>query len=734
VGTLIVANRLPVTIHWERGNLRVEPSAGGLATALRSLQAGGDVRWIGWPGDISRTSETERQQLDARFRELKTIPVYLSQAECTRFYDNFSNGVLWPLCHYLLDKVRIDAQRDWVTYRQVNERFARIAVEHYQPGDTIWVHDYQLALVPAFIRAMKPDAKIGFFLHIPFPAADVFRILPWREELMRGLLGADLVGFHTASYAFHFTYSAAQLVGVEPTTDTLQYEDRSVRVGAYPISIDTSELDRLARSTEVEEEVAALREKSKGKTIILGVDRLDYTKGVIRRMMAVERLLEREPSLREKLHFIQLAVPTRERVEGYAEYRRTVNELVSKINGQYGTPMSAPIHLLYRSVTPETLAALYRSADVMLVTPLRDGMNLVAKEYVACRTNQDGVLIISEFAGAAVELREALHVNPYDLDAVATAISRAVTMSGVEQQVRMQALRARVSRNDVHRWAANFLTDLQGAETPARARSATSPDIHSLSGRIAELRSAPKLLVLLDYDGTLVPFAPLPELAIPDTSLINLLQDLGTRPNTSVHLISGRSRESLEQWFGQLPIGLHGEHGYWSRSVPGSAWIAARMTALDWKQEVLQILTDVTRRTDGSALEEKTASVAWHYRATEPQLAFARLREVRARLEAAKSKDAFELLEGSKVLEARLRGINKGNVVRDVLESYGDSAVLAAGDDITDEELFAALPPHALSIHVGTRLTKAGFRVSGPAELRMALKMLLTLPSSIPAQ
>jgi alpha,alpha-trehalose-phosphate synthase [UDP-forming] len=383
----------------------------------------------------------------------------------------------------------------------VNERFADAIVARYRPGDRVWIHDYQLTLVPAMLRRRIPDARIGFFLHIPFPAAEVFRILPWREQVLRGMLGADVVGFHTASYRYHFVYSAARVLGLDPDLETLAVEGREVRLGVHPISIDVDELVRLARDEEVRAEARGIRERAQGRKIVLGIDRLDYTKGIPRRMLAIERFLEREPELRSKVRFIQLAVPTREKVDAYADFRRTVNELVGRINGSYATLDDVPIHFLHRSMPMSEVVALYLAADVMMVTPLRDGMNLVCKEYVASRIDDTGALVLSEFAGAAAELIEALPVNPYDIDAVAAAIKRALVMPLPEQRVRMQALRRRVVTHDVHRWSHCFLNDLERASSaaPAVRRRTDAPQ----RSTIASARSAPSLVVMLDYDGTL---------------------------------------------------------------------------------------------------------------------------------------------------------------------------------------------------------------------------------------
>ncbi len=464
---LLVSNRLPVSVRPQRGEPRIVPSAGGLATALGAAR--GDALWIGWPGELGRITRRERGALDSELLEAGLVPVHLSAAEVAQFYDGFSNGVLWPLLHYLIESVRLDAAEAFRVYRDVNRRFAERAAAAWRPGDVVWVHDYQLALVPSMLRELRPDARIGFFLHVPFPSPEVFETLPWRAPILHGILGADVIGFHTTGYAKNFRTTASEVANARPVAGengVLRVNGRIVRVQTHPIGIDFAEFERLARSDEVEAELRRLREQARGRKIILGVDRLDYTKGILRRLLAFDQLLEQEPHWRDDVMFVQVGVPSREKVEAYARLRRSVNELVGRINAHHGSTMSAPVRFLYRSLSKAHLIALYRAADVMLVTPLRDGMNLVSKEYVASRVDDRGALVLSEFAGAAAELREAFIVNPYDLGAIVTALKKTLTMKGEDQATRMRALRRRVARGDVHAWVRRFVRELEDSRQP----------------------------------------------------------------------------------------------------------------------------------------------------------------------------------------------------------------------------------------------------------------------------
>ncbi len=376
---IIVSNRLPVTlVEGDDGSVAAKASSGGLATALRSVHhaEGSSSVWIGWPGPACVSAE----ELQKLLGPLRCVGVRLTAADVASFYDNFSNGVLWPLCHYLLDKVLLDVTADWKCYERVNQLFADAIVANLtSPDDMVWIHDYQLMLVPSLVRLRVPDARIGYFHHIPFPSADVFRTLPWRRQVLEGLLGANVVGFHTASYAQSFCYTCSAVLGLEFTAESVVIDGRPVAVGAFPIGIDASAFAGLAESREVVARAEEFRTEAEGRRVVLSVDRLDYTKGIIRRLLSIERMLERHPELGGQVHILQLAVPTRENVDCYAEYRSAVNELVGRINGRFGEPMRSTVHFLHRSVSPTELAAMYAAADVMMVTPLRDGMNLVCK-------------------------------------------------------------------------------------------------------------------------------------------------------------------------------------------------------------------------------------------------------------------------------------------------------------------------------------------------------------------
>jgi trehalose 6-phosphate synthase/phosphatase len=715
---LIVSNRLPISVARDAaGVLRVNPSSGGLATGLSGVHSSSGGLWIGWPGISGPLQPQEEATLSARYAELSVVPVPLSEDEVERYYEQFCNGILWPALHYLISDLPLQI-KGYDLYEAVNRRFADAVVAHYRSGDIIWIHDYQLMLAPQMIRERLPDARIGFFLHIPFPASDVFRILPFREALLTGLLGADLVGFHTAAYMRHFVSSVLRTLGVASDVDRLRWEGRNVRIGVFPMGVDASGFADRAASSAVAGHLAAVRShEPEGTRLLVGIDRLDYTKGIPRRLLSYEHMLRKYPELREKVRLIQVAVPSRTNVERYQDFRSMVDTLIGRIHGQFATPSWVPVHYIYRGLPVDEVVALYRAANVMLVTPLRDGMNLVAKEFVAARTDEDGVLVLSDFAGAASELAEAVHVNPYDVDGTAEAFYRALIMPEEERRSRMRALRHRVFSYDIERWGKAFLDRL--TETPVEGPGPTV-----IPQLVAQARAASQLVLLLDYDGTLIPFARSPELARPDADALALLRGLANRTGTEVHVVSGRSRYTLERWLGELPIHLHAEHGLWSRA-PGQPGQAVELPPLTWHDRVLAILRDYAERTPGSLVEEKPMGLAWHFRAADPEYGAVQANELQLHLKEMLSNTPVEIVPGEKVIEIRAHGINKGRIVPAIQARLPGALIVAIGDDRTDEDLFAALPPEAVAVHVGTLNSRAGLRLTGVRQVRALLQQLL---------
>lgn len=471
---VVVANRLPVDLErLPDGTTTWKRSPGGLVTALEPLLRRRSGAWVGWPGITDDEVDVGEEPIEQD--DLQLHPVGLSTDDVAEYYEGFSNATLWPLYHDVIVKP-IYHREWWERYVDVNRRFAEAASRAAARGATVWVQDYQLQLVPKMLRELRPDLTIGFFLHIPFPPVELFMQLPWRTEIIEGLLGSDLVGFHLVGGAQNFLILSRRLigantsrgaVGVRSRFGEVEVGDRRVRVGAFPISIDSGSLDQAARDRSVRRRAREIRaELGNPRKIMLGVDRLDYTKGIDVRLKAFSELLAEGRAKRDDTVLIQLATPSRERVDSYRLLRNDIERQVGHINGEYAEVGHAVVHYIHRPVPRDELIAFFVAADVMLVTPLRDGMNLVAKEYVACRNDLGGALVLSEFTGAAAELRQAYLVNPHDLEGVKDMIEAALNQTAEEGRRRMRSLRRQVLAHDVDRWARSFLDALTEANPP----------------------------------------------------------------------------------------------------------------------------------------------------------------------------------------------------------------------------------------------------------------------------
>lgn len=719
-GRLIaVSNRLPVALEHTGDRWITTRSAGGLATAMDPiLQRSGGV-WIGWSG----TRQEQPAELLRQLREEQNcITVNLPGDIAEKFYEGHSNKSLWPLFHNFVSRLRFDPE-NWAAYAEANRRFCDAVLNEFRPGDRIWVHDYHLMLLPRMLREKLPDAAIGFFLHIPFPTSDIFSILPRSEEILMGLLGADLICFQTHLHLQHFRRSLRRLASVESTIDGIHFPDRDVRLQALPIGIAPDGFLGQTTSPETQEQLKILHEQYMGRKLILAIDRLDYTKGLPERLRAFGRLLTMSPQLAGKITLLQVAVPSRENVESYQELRSEVHKLVGEINGRFGTPAWVPIVFINRSIARPELVALYQLADVAWVAPLKDGMNLVAKEYVACKPDGDGVLVLSTFAGAAAEMGEALLVNPFDEERTAVAVQRALELPAAERRQRMLALHERVLRNNVFVWGDRFLTALEEA---ACSRSERPPEtVHWAPAEkiVASYGQSTDRLLLLDYDGTLAPFASHPQGARPDQALLELLKQLADDPANYVIVVSGRSAEDLETWLGEVPrLGLAAEHGARYRPPGAKEW-ELRRVATDWKSNIRSILEHFVERTPGSLVEEKQLALVWHYRTVEPEFGDWLATELVDMLERMLAETELRAYRGNKIVEIKPMWANKGAFVKRMLaERENADFIFCVGDDRTDEDMFVELPSSAWSIHVGAGPTRAGYRAASTEAVRDLLR------------
>jgi trehalose 6-phosphate synthase/phosphatase len=728
---LVVSNRLPLTVRRTGGRWQAERSSGGLVAALAPIVERANGLWIGWPGEAPAGADEGRAELLAAWERDKgmasvDLPASMSRA----FYEGYSNGTLWPLLHGFPGRATIDGAT-WDAYVAANERFADAVVERMRPDDLVWIQDYQLFLLPAMLRERRPEARIAFFLHIPFPPAETFRILPQREALLTGLLGADVIAFQSYEHVSAFRRALIQVLGYDSHMDRIEVDGRVIALNARPIGISPAEWDRSLRGARAKRRIEELRASYAGRSLVLAVDRLDHTKGIPERLRALRRFFALHPERRGTVTLVQVAVPSREGIPRYAALRREVNELVGEINGELGTAEWNPVVYLRRPVSKLELTSLYAAADVAWVASLRDGMNLVAKEFVACQEERGGVLLLSEFAGAAAEMGEAIRVNPYDEQGSAEALERALTMPEDERRERQAALHARVRRDTAQAWAERSVDDLRGIVADRATIPGPLPAPDAAVVRTAAM-AVKRRAFFLDYDGSLVALASRPAEAIPGPEVARTLEALARVPGSTVALVSGRSTRDLERWFGGVPdIWIAAEHGALIRAPGEHEWRLLRPGAnAGWMDAVRPVLEHLVERAPGSFVEEKQFALAWHYRLVEPEFGQWIAREVAANLEAQLAGTELAVLRGSKVVEVRFAWANKGEVAAHLRSLVEPQWELALGDDRTDEDLFERLGPDAVTIKVGPGPTRARYRVAGPKAALALLGELATDPIS----
>ncbi len=724
--TIIVSNRLPVKISEQNGAYVLRPSEGGLATGLGSVYKTGDNIWIGWPG-IEVPPERQKE-VSKKLAAFNLIPVFLSTEEINLYYEGFSNEVLWPVFHYLVTYANFE-QSYWDTYQRVNGKFRDAVVQNLRDGDTIWIQDYQLLSLPGMIRTERPAVTIGFFQHIPFPSYEVFRLIPWREELIQGMLGADLLGFHTFDDVRHFLSAASRLSSGKMADNVIIHKNRHIVVEAFPMGIDHEKFEQLTLHPKVARYSAAFKESQKDLKIILTIDRLDYSKGILQRLQAMELLLQMHPEYLEKVVLYMIVVPSRDTVPQYKELRDRIDQLVGNINARFRTMNWVPIHYFYKSFSVEFLSALYSTSDICLVTPMRDGMNLVSKEYVASRTNNDGVLILSEMAGASKELNDALIVNPNNIGDMMRAMVQAINMPFEEQVARMSSMRHIVRKFNINLWVKNFmdkLGEVKELQQSLLTRHAAQPVREQIARQYAASRDR---FIFLDYDGTLVGFKGDIDKAAPDDDLYDIIHKMTADTANHVVIISGRNYQTLEKWFGHCNLGLIAEHGAWQKRS-GQEWKSVPLLTDKWKQEVRSVLEVYTDRTPGSFIEEKSFSLVWHYRKAEKGLGEFRAGEIVNHLRMFVADKGLQIMEGNKVIEFKNVEVNKGKAALNWLHGHHPGFIIAFGDDHTDEDIFKSLPESAYTIKVGGNMSAARYYLRDFREVRDMLMMLVQYEAS----
>ncbi|MEM8892390.1 MAG: bifunctional alpha,alpha-trehalose-phosphate synthase (UDP-forming)/trehalose-phosphatase, partial [Bacteroidota bacterium] len=605
---IIVSNRLPVTIDRKEGQLIYYPSAGGLATGLNSLDKSIEKLWIGWPGKAVEDGY-ERDTISLQFQQDDMYPVFLSQQDVELFYEGFSNKTIWPHYHYFTQFTSYE-ETYWESYVDVNRRFAKAVEQNLQEGDMVWVHDYQLMLVPGMLREKYPSLSIGFFLHIPFPSYEIFRTLPWRNEILTGILGADQVGFHTFGYMRHFLSAVYRILGHEHNFGKVVLPNRSVSIDTFPMGIDYTKYAHPKLEGEISEEVQFIKDYGQRRRLILSIDRLDYSKGIPERIYSYGRFLKNNPQYQGTVTLILVVVPSRSNVEEYKELKVEVDKRVGHVNGELGTFNWIPIRYYYRSFPFDSLSAMYKASHIALITPLRDGMNLVAKEFIASKEDsKEGVLILSEMAGASEELQEAILVNPNDTKDVEKALVQAMEMPLEEQKSRLEEMQKKLKRYEVKHWANSFIQQQMEIKKFQEERKTKLLSQEDRERIFDSYKQAKNRLLLLDYDGTLVGFKNDPNAASPDEELYGIIARLVGRDGTKSVIISGRDRHTLGEWFGDQNIEMVSEHGVWLWT--NGNWQLNAAVVDNWKSDVRPVLDNLVERTPGSFIEEKDFTLAW---------------------------------------------------------------------------------------------------------------------------
>lgn len=718
---IIVSNRLPVKIIREDDSFYYVPSEGGLATGLSSIYKEGNNLWVGWPGQNVKKEE-EKIQITKDLKSENMAPVFLSKKLIENFYEGFSNDTIWPIFHYFLQFANFD-QHLFDAYVEANKIFCDAVLNVAEDGDTIWIHDYQLLLLPQMVREKLPNAGIGFFQHIPFPSYEVFRMMPWRKKILRGMLGADLIGFHTYDDMRHFLSSVSRLVGIPNSRGRIESANRITEVDSFPMGIDYNKYAITAASPKTIDQEIKYRASLGNQKLMVSVDRLDYSKGLPKRLEAFEMFLDKYPEYEEKVSIIMIVVPSRDNVGQYKDLKEEVDLLVGRINGKFGKLNWTPIHYFYRSFAPESLSAFYRMAHVALVTPMRDGMNLVCKEFIASRLDKTGVLILSEMAGASKELSDAILVNPNNNEQMVDAIYQALTMPEEEQIMHISIMQETLKRYNINHWVKMFTDRLAHIIEVQKSMATKNLDEQAGKSIAEEFGKAKNRMMFLDYDGTLTGFQPDPQAAKPDQFLLNLLNKLTKNPKNRVVIISGRDRETLDKWLGHMPIDIIAEHGVWLKEK-NSDWDPITKLKSDWKNEFRPMIDTYVNRTPGSFIEEKDHSLVWHFRKVETGLGELRSRELTSHLKYLSTGKNLQVLEGDMVVEVKNADVNKGRAAQKWINTYENDIALAIGDDWTDEDTFKAMPKNAVTIKVGSTSSAANYNIPSFKEVRAFLTAL----------
>jgi len=726
---IIAAYRLPFKFSKTKNGYKAVQNSGGLVSAILALsenfktnkQFNNKIVWAGLGDNLPDNMPSSKFEN----KHFEVAPVNIPHKLNNLFYGGFCNDLIWPLFHYF-PTYSVFNNEYFKAYEEANSLFCDEIVKIIKPGDFIWIHDFQLLLLPEMIHKKIPETTIGFFLHIPFPSFEIFRLLPrhWRESIIKGMLGADLIGFHTHDYTQHFIKTVKRTTGFECRQNLIYTPEKLVKADAFPIGIDYNKFNLACNSKQVLIEKRKIKKHISGQKLIFSVDRLDYSKGLLLRLKGYETFLETYPEWQAKVIFNMVVVPSRDNIAKYQDMKKDIEHAVGRINGKYSSLAWRPIIYQYKSLSFNELVALYDLSDVGLITPLRDGMNLVAKEYIACQVENEGVLILSEMAGAAAELNEALIINPVDKVEMACSIYTALEMKQSDKHIRIKRMQKRIESYNVYSWAYDFFNQTFHTKEQQNHMNVKFINENIISKITSEYMNSSQRILFLDYDGTLVPFFKYPELASINAKTLDIIKKLSLDPKNEIVIISGRSMGFLESQFNNVDLTLVAEHGYFIKRK-GMDWKATVNSDQNWKETLLPILLEYVNRCNGTFLEEKVGSIAWHYRNADSDFAQLRLNELRYNLtEIIRHKTELEILEGNKVLEIKSGKYDKGEAAISLLKDEKHDFILAAGDDKTDELLFKSLPDSAFTLKIGINPTLAKYSITDYSVFLDLLKAL----------
>ncbi len=719
---IVVSNRLPFSYDEEKKVLA--PSSGGLVTAICGIKTNNQITWVGsLPNNIPRklVKNSKDQPFHYSFPEIDE-KLYDS------YYNDFCNNVLWPILHYESELIRFH-EAGWKSYCEVNRIFAEHIARIANDDDYVWLHDFHFFLVPKLLKKLNPKIKVGFFLHVPFPSSEIYRQLPHREEIVESLIHADLVGFHDFSYLRHFASSVYELLGIHSGLLEIRSHFNTTKLGVFPVGIDTKAFMTQAASRQTQKEIERYRLKENDHLTILGIDRLDYTKGIPYKLEAFKKFLELNPHYVGKVQLLQVAIPSRTEVEDYINLRHEVERLVSEINGRFGQIDYIPVNYIFNSVSKHELLALYRSARVLFVTSKRDGMNLVSLEYIAAQHEQDpGVVLLSEFTGAASTLSHAMLINPMDIDRTASQLGEALEMKLEKRKENYSVMIDYLKGYTASTWAQAFIQNLASSSTRAPIKSIDLQEAAEMVKLRDRFKGRPKVL-MLDYDGTLTPIVNQPHQAILDAKTRALLKKLSKRKDIKLVIVSGRPADFLLEQFEGIDCYLACEHGAKFFDYQLNRWRSlVSSNRREWYKGALEIIQDYNRRTPNSFYEKKNYAISWHYRNSPKNFAEFQARKLVVELESGLAHLPVSVILGKKVVEVKSLEANKGYFAQWFVSRYvqADEEVLAIGDDQTDEDLFEGLAQKGVTVKVGEdAASKAKYFVSNQGQVNDLLRLIL---------